>query len=212
MTERPVVYGADYSVYVRIVRLALEEKGIGFDLVPIDAFAAGGPGADYLARHPFGRIPAFEHDGFRLYETGAIARYVDEAFEGPNLQPAGSKERARMNQIISIADSYLYRKLVWDIFVERVNKPERGEAPDEAGIVAALARADTAFEAIVDLMADGPWMVGNALGLADLWLAPMFDYFLTTGEGRLSLRSHPRLENWWSEISTRPAMLATYYP
>ena len=95
MTARPVVYGADYSVYVRIVRLALEEKGVAYDLVPVDAFAEGGPGEDYLRRHPFGRIPAFEHDGFSLYETGAIARYVDEAFEGPRLQPAEDRRHFR---------------------------------------------------------------------------------------------------------------------
>jgi len=68
MTGRPVVYGADYSVYVRIAKLVLEEKGVGYDLVAIDAFAADGPGEDYLRRHPFGRIPALEHDGFRRVE------------------------------------------------------------------------------------------------------------------------------------------------
>ena len=74
---RPVVYGADYSVYVRIVRLALHEKGVDYDLIPVDVFAEGGPPAWYFDFHPFGRIPAFEHEGLRLYETTAIARYVD---------------------------------------------------------------------------------------------------------------------------------------
>jgi glutathione S-transferase len=211
MTGKPVLYGADYSVYVRIVRLALEEKGVGYDLMPIDAFAADGPGEDYLRRHPFGRIPAFEHEDFHLYETGAIARYVDEAFQGPRLQPAGPKERARMNQIVSIADSYLYRTLVWDVYVERVNKPERGEIPDEARIAAALARAETAFKAVADLMANGPWMVGNALSLADLWLAPMIDYFLMTPEGRTVAKKHPELMMWWAQMTERPSMLTTKY-
>ena len=53
----------------------------------------------------FGKIPAFEHGGFRLYEAGAINRYVDEAFPGPRLQPEHPRARARMNQIISILDS-----------------------------------------------------------------------------------------------------------
>ncbi|WP_245520908.1 glutathione S-transferase N-terminal domain-containing protein, partial [Mesorhizobium sp. M8A.F.Ca.ET.208.01.1.1] len=57
----------------------LEEKGVDYELAPVDIFAADGIPAWYLERHPFGRIPAFEHDGFRLFETGAIARYVDEA-------------------------------------------------------------------------------------------------------------------------------------
>ncbi|CAM5211102.1 Glutathione S-transferase OS=Bosea thiooxidans OX=53254 GN=ARD30_25575 PE=4 SV=1 [Bosea thiooxidans] len=73
---------APYSVYVRAVRLALEEKGVAYRLDPVDVFAKDGPPASLLERQPFGRIPAFEHDGFRLYEAGAIERYVDEAFPG----------------------------------------------------------------------------------------------------------------------------------
>jgi glutathione S-transferase len=53
-------------------------------------------------------VPAFEHDGFKLYETGAIARYIDEVFPGPKLQPADPKRRARMMQFISVSDSYTY--------------------------------------------------------------------------------------------------------
>ncbi len=69
----PIVFGAAYSVYLRAVRLALEEKGVAYRLEEIDIFAEGGPPADYLARHPFARIPAFEHDGFRHYDTNAIS-------------------------------------------------------------------------------------------------------------------------------------------
>ncbi len=89
------VFGAAYSVYVRIVRLALEEKGVPYRLEEVDIFAEGGPPEDYLQRHPFGRIPAFEHDGFRLFESGAIGRYVDEAFDGPPLMPDGAGAGAR---------------------------------------------------------------------------------------------------------------------
>jgi glutathione S-transferase len=81
---------------------------------------SGGSRPEHRARHPFGKIPAFEHDGFRLYEAGAITRYVDEALPGPRLQPRG---RARMNQIVSTLDSYAYGTLVWDIYVERVFRP-----------------------------------------------------------------------------------------
>lgn len=81
--DKPMVFGAPYSVYVRAVRLALEEKGIAYELVPIDIFASDGPPPEHLMRHPFGKIPAFEHAGFRLYEAEAITRYIDEAFDGP---------------------------------------------------------------------------------------------------------------------------------
>ena len=79
-SEQPIVFGAPYSVYVGAVRLALEEKGVHYELVPVDVFASGGPSPEHKARQPFGKIPAFEHAGFRLYEAGATTRYVDEAF------------------------------------------------------------------------------------------------------------------------------------
>src|SRR5919108_2855669 len=101
---RPRLFGADYSAYVRIARLALAEKQVDYELVPVDVFAEGGPPASYLERQPFGRIPAFEHEGFRLYETTAITRYVDDAFPGAALQPAEPRLRAAMNQIIGIVD------------------------------------------------------------------------------------------------------------
>ena len=173
----PILYGAAYSVYVRAARMALAEKGVGYRLVEVDVFAAGGPPAEHLARQPFGKIPAFEHDGFRLYETGAITRYVDEAFEGPALQSADPRARAWMNQAISIQDAYVYSDLVWGLYIERVEAPRRGRTPDEARIARLLPRAETCLAALENL-ADGPWLAGPTLTLADLHAAPMFDLSL----------------------------------
>jgi glutathione S-transferase len=208
----PVVFGAAYSVYVRIVRLALAEKGVSYRLVEIDVFAPGGPPPDYRDRHPFGRIPAFEHDGFRLYETGAIARYVDEAFAGPRLQPSAARDRARMNQIIGVLDNYAYRTLVWDIFVERVRAPAQGRRPDEARVAAALPVAGACLDALADLMADGPYLAGPDLTLADLHAAPMLIYFRMAEEGAEMLRARLVLDAWLGRIGQRASIAATRSP
>jgi len=202
------VFGFRRSVYVRIARLALEEKGAAYDLVEIDPFAPGGPPADYLKRHPFGRIPAFEHDGFRLYEAGAITRYVDEVFPGPALRPADARERARVDQIISMLDRYAYRTMVWDVAVERM----RGNPPDQAKIAAALTRAETCLGAIEALMGAEPWLAGPAPSLADLYAAPMIAYFRRTPEGAALLARHARFAHWWEAIDARPSMAATRFP
>src|SRR5215472_13954473 len=157
----PILYGAPYSVYVRAVRLTLEEKGVPYELVPIDIFAAEDAPSEHKARHPFGKIPAFEHAGFRLYEAGAITRFVDEALPGPRLQPDDPHGRARMNQVISILDSYAYRTLVWDIYVERVSKPARGGASDEQRIANALPKAEVCLSALSGLMGEAPWLAGS---------------------------------------------------
>lgn len=209
MTEKPRVFGAPYSVYVRTVRLVLAEKGVDYDLVPVDIFAKEGPPPGYLERHPFGRIPAFDHNGFALYETGAITRYIDEAFGGVTLKPPDIRERARCNQLISIVDGYAYPQLVWGIYVERVSKPARGAVPDEARIAAAVPKAATCLQAMSDLMADNPWLAGRALSLADLYAAPIFDYFLMTPEGRDMIPRFGNLEAWWSRMAAKPSVQDT---
>jgi len=206
---KPTVFGAPYSVYVRSVRLTLEEKAIDYDLVPVDIFAAGGPPAEHVARHPFGKIPAFEHDGFRLYEAEAITRYIDEAFAGVPLQPADVRRRARMTQIISILDSYAYRTLVWDIYVERVARSATGSVSDEQKIAAALPKAMVCLSALAELMENGPWLTGSAISLADLHAAPMFAVFRLAPEGEHFLNRERRLADWWNRISSRPSFERT---
>jgi len=203
------LYGADYSVYVRIARMTLMEKGVGHELVPVDVFAAGGTPEWYRRRHPFGRIPAFEHGTLRLYETAAIARYVDEAFDGPPLQPDKPAPRATMNQIVGLLDAYAYRALVWDVYVERVSKPKQGAVADEERIAAALPVAETCLAELERLRGDGPWLAGDRLSLADLHAAPMFSYFLQAEEGRALLAARAGLGAWWEAISARASFVAT---
>ncbi len=207
----PILFGASYSVYVRAARMTLLEKGVPHRLVEIDIFAEGGPPDGYLERQPFGRIPALEHDGFHLYETGAITRYVDEAFDGPALTPRGVRGHARVNQVLSIIDSYLYRPLVREIYVERCLRPTEGRATDEDKIAAALPLARTCLGALEDLVdPEGPWIVGEQLTLADLHLAPMAAYFTRSPEAAELMG--PRLARWWETMAARPTLAATRSP
>jgi glutathione S-transferase len=209
---KPVVFGAPYSVYVRAVRLALEEKAVDYELVPVDIFAPSGVPPEHKVRHPFGKIPAFEHAGFRLYEASAITRYVDEAFPGPRLQPDDPLGRARMNQIISILDSYAYRTLVWDIYVERVSRPASGARSDEQRISAALPKAEVCLSALSKLMDGSPWLSGPVISLADLHAAPIFAVFRLAPEGLRLLAEHDELVKWWNRVSSRQSFLRTQVP
>ena len=197
----PVLYGADYSVYVRIAQLALTQKGVAHELVPVDVFAEYGISDAHLARHPFGKIPAFEHNGFQLYETGAITRYVDEAFDGPVLQPTDAKTRALMNQIVSIADGYVYPQVVWGLYVECIEKPKRGETPDQMRVENARRITRTSLAVLAGLLAGQRWMCGDALTLADLYLAPMIDYGFEVPEVREMFAEHRNLGDWWQRVA-----------
>lgn len=209
MRAKPVLFGADYSVYVRIARLALIEKGVDHDIVPVDVFSADGLPEGYAARHPFGRIPSLDHGGFRVFETSAITRYVDEAFDGPTLQPDDAEGRAVMNQIIGVIDSYAYKAMVWDIYVERVSRAGSGETPDEDRIATALPVAMTCLETFETFKSSGQWLTSETVSLADLHLAPVFAYFLQAPEGRTMLGGFPALAAWWTAISERASFKAT---
>ena len=181
--------------------MALAAKGIDYRHEPVDIFADAGVPQDYLAIHPFGKIPALRHRDFTLYETIAITRYIDEAFDGPSLQPAAPGQRARMTQIMCMADAYGYRPMVWDVYVERSSKPKRSEPPDEQRIAAAIPRVNTFLNSLNNAIAPGPWFLGTGPTLADFHVAPMFGYFLLTPEGLDLIAQFPRLEAWWKHVA-----------
>lgn len=206
-----IVYGPAYSTYVRTVRLALEEKGVPYRLEEIDFI--GKPGAavtpEHLARHPFAKVPAFEHDGFALYETCAITRYIDETFGGVSLQPDNARGRARMTQAISIVDAYAYPVLIHQIFIPRVVVPMQGGMPDDAAIGDAVPRALNCIDALAAVLGDKPYLAGDEPSLADLHLIPVFDYFRQTPEAERILGSAPGLGQWWASVAARPSVVKT---
>jgi glutathione S-transferase len=203
----PVLHGYRYSVYVRIARLALVEKGVANDQVEINPFAAEIP-ASYLALHPFGRVPTLVQGDFALYETAAITRYVDRAFEGPVLQPEGARSLARMDQVLSIVDSYAYWPMVRQVFSQRVFRPRIGQPTDEAEIACGLRDAGKVLGAL-EALAGGGFLVGARLSLADLHLGAMMAYFTAAAEGQALLDRHARLSAWWQRVGQRPSFAAT---
>ena len=120
--------GYRYSFYLRIARMVLLEKGVAFTHLEVDPFA-GAPDW-YLALHPFARVPTLRHDGFVIYETSAIARYVDAAFPGVLLVPEDAQALGRMQQVVSIVDSYGYWPMVRQVFSHAVFRPRTGKAMD----------------------------------------------------------------------------------
>ncbi len=200
------LFGAAYSVYVRIARLAMEEVGMPYDLVEIDVFSKDGLPADYAARHPFGKIPAFEHDGHRLFETDAIVQYVIGTSGNRDLMPNAPRERSRAIQIMRIMDHYAYPYLVWGVFVEEV---ERGRS--ERLAAEEIERARNVL-AVLDSLMGQPFLVGDRVTLADLWAAPMFAYFRLAPTGKKLLAGFPELRAWSELMLARPSLAATRYP
>jgi glutathione S-transferase len=203
-----ILHGPGYSTYARTARLALEEKGVDHQLNEVDILTGKGHAPEHLARQPWGKVPAFEHDGFELFETFAITRYVDEAFPGPALQPSDPKVRARMTQICGIVDSYAYGAMVGKVFWQAVVVPMQGGTPDAAVMEAGLDTARQSLKVIESLM-QGDLLCGSEVTLADLHLLPVLDYLVMVEAGKAALAASPKLAAWHARMSARPSVVKT---
>ena len=201
--NKPKVYGAAFSVYVQAVRLAFAEKGVAHDLIEVDPFQPGGPGAKYLARHPFGLIPAFDDGNIRLYEAEAIARYIDDAYPGRPLMPLQARTRARANQLLSILRCYAYPTWVRTLYIEGVAKPRRGESSNKLAVEGALPTARTALSEVAEIKAEagGPFLLGAATTLPDLFCVPMLACLADDSEGDMLLDEQPTMRDWWNHMT-----------
>jgi glutathione S-transferase len=203
-----VVYTVPGSPYARAVLATLEEKHLDYRLSPLAP--AGIKSEPHLSRHPFGRMPAVEHDGFRLYETQAILRYIDRIFPGPSLTPADPKAAARMDQVMNINDWYLFQGVANVIVFHRVIGPRLlGVAPDEAAIAAAMPQAYVVFGEFAQLLGSQPYFAGDQLSLADLMVAPQLDFFAGTPEWAPLTANKPNLLAWLDRMNRRASMQAT---
>jgi glutathione S-transferase len=198
----PIVYGFPRSTYVNIVRLILTHKNIpyGFhDLEPV----MGKP--EHLALHPFNRVPILRHGDFAVYETSAIASYIDEAFDGPRLTPQDVRQRARMNQWISAVNSYYYPYMIFHVTHERVVFPELGIASDEKVVAHALPNVELALGVMErELSHGGEYLLGPELTLADFFVLPSTFAFSLTEEGKAMYPRYPAFYRWRERMENLP--------
>jgi len=184
---------------VRSARLFCEEKGVDYTLEAADL------GSDaYRAIHPFGKIPAMKHGDRVVYETAAIGRYLDEAFDGPPLQPTDPGDRASMEQWISAYNDYLYQTIVIGWIVTQL----RGGEVDEAATADVKARLEVLDRA---LAATGR-LAGSDATLADLMVVPMLAYLSALPSGQALLADLPNAKALLDAAMARPSFAATQPP
>lgn len=200
-----VVHSHPGSPFGRAVMATLEEKGAPYRLARLVPKSP-----EHLALHPFGRIPIFDHDSFRLYETQAILRYLDRVLPIPPLTPADPRRAARMDQVMNINDWYLFQGVGNVIVFHRVVGPRvMGTTPDEAAIKAAMPKAHAVFDELARLLGQQSFFAGDAISLADLLVAPAMAFFAQTPEWSELGAPHANLVAWLDRVQARPSMTAT---
>ena len=203
-----LVHSIPGSPFGRAVLIVLEEKGAPYRLAAVAPGALRSP--EHTARHPFARVPVLEHDGFRLYETQAILRYLDRVLPAPPLTPVDARRAARMDQLMAINDWYLFQGVANVIGFQRVVGPRLlGLTPDEAAIAAAMSKARTVFAELSALLGRQLFFAGEAFTLADVLLAPQLDFLSATPEWAVLTADTPHLCAWLERVRARPSLEAT---
>lgn len=197
------VYGHPASTCTRKVLTVLAEKGHEAEFVLVDLMKGEHKQEAHLARQPFGVVPALDDDGFQLYESRAIARYLDDKLSGPKLVPADAKDRARVEQWISIEYSY-FTPAAMKIIMQMLFGRMRGATPDMD--VVNKGRADVAR--VLDIaeanLSKQDYLAGSSFTLADISWMPYVQYLFAAESGDL-ITKLPAVNAWWQRVSTRPS-------
>ena len=202
------LYGSALSPYVRAVRATFVEKTLDYEFVPIGPTELKAP--DYAARHPFRKLPALDIDGEPLYETSAIMRYIDEAHAGKvQLQPTDPLARARSEQWLSVANSYLYPDIFTGLFFQRAVAPKFGMPVDEDLITASIEKTHGHLGIVAAALSNGGLAGKGDLTLGDILVGAILAPLQGIDEGQALLKAEPNVASWVSELAKRPSFVTT---
>ena len=182
--------------------MTLHETNTPFEFTLVDFTKGEHKAPEHMARQPFGQLPAINDDGFALYESRAICRYINEK-SGGNLVPADLKARATMEQWISVETSNFTPHAMKFVYEHIFRRPQGAEV---------LAKAETSLDAALTVMdkqlATTQYLVGDQLTLADICYLPYLEYVMPT-PAKAIVAKHPHVMNWWTRCSERPTWMKT---
>src|SRR6266480_1857468 len=198
------LFGFPRSVYVQMAGLVLTHKEVPYKFHDLEQ-EMGGP--THLALHPFDRVPILRHGDFTLYETSAIAAYIDEAFDGPKLTPGDPQQRGRMNQWISAVNAYYYPYMCYHVSHERNVFPQLGILSDEKVVAHALPKIEVALQVMERQLAHGRgFLLGSEVGLADYYLLPSTYAFGFAPEAKAMYADFPAVGEWREKMEALPTV------
>jgi len=198
------ILGADFSNFVWAVRLAAEEKGVPYahlHLPPHDPKIA--------AIHPLGKIPALRHGDIKVFESRAIAGYLNDAFDGPAIFPTDPVARAEVEQWISyensVLDPLIIRQYVLELMAPRLFQRE----PDTARMAEAIENLPGALDGLERGITKAGFLGSDSWSYADANATPLIHYLGAGPEGAELLKQRPWLTAYLDGLKQRPSFAAT---
>ncbi|KAJ7266395.1 glutathione S-transferase [Mycena haematopus] len=203
------IYGAPPSSCTRRVAVVCKELNVPYELIVVDISKGEQRSAEHLARQPFGVVPTIDDDGFTLFESRAIARYVVAKYgKGSTLvpDPKDIEATAKFEQAVSIENNN-FDPTGGQLALELILKPARGMQVDEERVKGLLATMNSKLDAYEKILSKQKYLAGDTLTIADLFHLPWL-YGLTERAKLDLIPSRPNVARWYQDISARPSWQA----
>jgi len=200
------ILGVPQSSFVRTVRIACEEKGVPYRLT-----VAMPHSPEILAINPLGKIPAMRRGAFQLFESVAIATYIDRAYAGPKLFPDEPELCGRITQWVSVFNTTCASQ--FGAYLQGYYFPNtpNGE-PDRAKIEKALPGVKAHLALFDDAIGQNGYLAADHFTFADMSFVPALYWLLQCSESSDAIGSASHLPRYRDAIAARASVKATVPP
>ncbi|KAF7346804.1 Glutathione S-transferase [Mycena sanguinolenta] len=187
-----------------IIGLALAEKQVPFEFVPVDMAAGEHKTPEYMAMNPFGLVPVIDDDGFIIYESRAICRYIADKYpnQGTDFLPKSLKERALVEQAASIEYSTSY-PAIYAVMKEIFGKRRQGLPVDQTVLDEAVKELSAKLDVYEVILGKHRFLAGDEFSLADLCHYAYAPLLAENGIDVMTSKG-PNVTRWWNELMSRP--------
>ncbi|OMJ31409.1 glutathione S-transferase [Sphingomonas sp. Sph1(2015)] len=188
------IWGRINSHNVKKVVWLAEEMGLAYDRRDV-----GGPfGMDeaYRTLNPNALIPTIEDDGFVLWESNSILRYLAASHGGEAFYPADAQRRASVERWMDWGFSWA--DAIRPIFFQLVRT--EADKRDAALIERSVARAADLSAILDDVLGRQEWLSGDAFGIGDI---PVAAYANTWFQLPVERPSRQNMERWYAALQDR---------
>eukprot|EP01018_Ginkgo_biloba_P017881 Gb_32869 [translate_table: standard] len=200
------IHGPATASCTRRVLACLFEKGVDYEIVPLDMKAGAHKKPEYLALQPFGKVPAVQDGDLKLFESRAIIRYIAMKYEGQGTPLLGSslEERALVEQWLEVEGQY-YADPIYTLIVQLVFADLLGITKDQAIVDKEVEKLVKVLDVYEERLSKSKYLAGDFFSLADLTHLPFTHYVVNATDKSYLIRDRKHVNAWWEDISSRPA-------
>lgn len=199
-----IVHGVSASPFVRKVLVALHEKNLPFENIPV----IPGSGGELFNQHsPLGKVPLLQDGDFFVADSSVICAYLEKTHPTPALFPQSPQDYARALWLEEYADTKL-AMAAGTVFFERfLAQPIFNRPCDEEKVRAVLEKDVPVVNAYLENQLSGGFFVGDSFGIADISVAIHYVGLVYAREP-VDAGTYPKLAAFLNATLARPSFVA----